>query len=477
MDRQTYISPFTERYSGKVMSKIFSPDNKYRYWRKLWIALADAQHALGLPIKKEQIAELKEKEIYINYDAVAAYEKKFRHDVMAHLHAFGDLCPKAKPILHLGATSCFVTDNGDLLQIRDGLEVIRANLLDLVRTLAGLANQYKELPCLAYTHMQPAQPTTMGKRICLWLQDFLMDFIEIDSFLQTLPFLGVKGTTGTQASFLKLFDNDSKKVKALDELVSKKMGFTRPLLISGQTYTRKIDHKLLSLLGGIACSTSKMATDLRLLSHLKEVFEPFEEDQIGSSAMPYKCNPVRSERICALARFVLNLQNNAGFTASNQWLERSLDDSANRRLAIAESFLAIDGILHLVNSITQGLRINTIFIERNIQKELPFLCTENILMYLTTKLGDRQAIHEKLRQHSRNAIDKMAASGGENDLIERILADSTLAISREEIEKLCKIEQLTGMANIQVEEFIKFEVRPVLDKHKHINPFFEEVLV
>lgn len=477
MEKDLYTSPLSTRYAGKNMSHIFSDFFKYSTWRKLWTALADTQRVLGLDISSKQIQQLTENIENINYEAAEAYEKKFRHDVMAHLYAYGDQCPEAKPIIHLGATSCFLTDNGDLIQIKEALGLIRAKLIGVIRHFVLFAKRYSDMPCLAYTHLQPAQPTTVGKRACLWLQDFLMDLIDLNDRIEKIPFLGAKGTTGTQASFLTLFNGDHEKVRSLDKLLTKKMGFTHLLTISGQTYTRKIDVQVLNLLGAIATSASKFATDFRLLSHMKELQEPFETNQVGSSAMPYKMNPIRSERICSLARYMLSLQENPKHTAANQWLERTLDDSANRRLTIAEAFLTTDSILNLLLHLTQNIEINKPIIEANLEEELPFLATESIMMILAKKGGDRQDLHERLRNHCRHAIDKMRRTGEPNDLMTRISNDPFLRLSSSDVEEATNPQSFIGRSNLQVEEFIKFEVRPILEKYEHIRVPLEEVPV
>jgi len=457
-----YQSPLTSRYSSNAMSQLFSSQHKATLWRQLWIALAEAEKELGLPISDEQIKELKAHVDNIDFAKVADYERELRHDVMAHIHAYGDLCPTARPIIHLGATSCYVTDNGDLIQMRDGLNLLTKKLALVIEQLSGFAKTHAHLPTLGFTHFQPAQLTTVGKRACLWIQDLLIDLREISRHKDQLRFLGVKGTTGTQASFLSLFNGDHDKVKQLDTLVSQKMDFSQKLTISGQTYTRKQDTLVLNALAGIGESAHKLATDLRLLANLKEVEEPFEENQIGSSAMPYKRNPMLSERTCSLSRYLMSLATNAGYTHATQWFERTLDDSANRRLCIAEAFLTCDAVINLLLRITNGLVVYPKVIDKHIQQELPFMATENILMACVKKGGDRQDLHEQIRKHSIAASKKVKEEGLENDLLKRIVNDPLFAISNEKLQSILKVEDFIGRAPEQVTEFLNTEVYSTL---------------
>lgn len=470
-----YQSPLSQRYASDEMSLIFSPYYKYHTWRKLWIALAKAQKALGLPITDKQIAALEKAAEKIDHSQAEAYEKKFRHDVMAHIHAFGDQCPEARGVIHLGATSCFVTDNTDLIQMRDALQLLRNKLVQVIRQLRSFAHQNASLACLSYTHFQVAQPTTVGKRACLWLQDFLMDLEDIEQLLAHLRFLGVKGATGTQASFLALFEGDHHKVKRLEALVAKEMGFSHPFSISGQTYTRKQDIRIFSALSSFAASAHKCATDFRLLAHLKEIEEPFAEKQIGSSAMPYKRNPMRSERICGLARFLISLNENSLYTEATQWLERSLDDSANRRLYIPEAFLTADAILNLLCNITAGIIVHPKIIEKHLQDELPFLATELILMEAVKRGKDRQSVHERLRVHSLEASRLIKEEARPCDLLERIAKDLEIGLSFSEISKLTHVEHFIGRAVEQTQEFLSEEIDPALKKHLDIRPFTADI--
>lgn len=433
-------------------------------WRKLWVALAEAEAELGLPITQEQINEMKEHVETIDFAAAAEYEKRMQHDVMAHIHAFGDQCPSAKSIIHLGATSCFVTDNGDLIQIREALHLTLKKLKIVIEQLAAFALKYASLPCLGYTHFQPAQLTTVGKRACLWLQDFLIDLQEIQQGIKKIKFLGVKGATGTQASFLQLFDQNPVKVEKLDRLVTEKMGFANLFIISGQTYTRKQDVLILNMIAGVAISAHKFCTDLRLLSHLREIDEPFGKEQVGSSAMPHKRNPILSERVCSLARFVLSLSENPSYTAATQWLERTLDDSANRRLSISESFLATDAILDLLNTITSGLVVYPSIIDRHVKEELPFLATENILMESAKKGGNRQTLHEKLRQYSQTAIQNIKTDGRTIDLLSEIANDPAFPLTSHDWEKINDQKNYIGMSSLQVVHFLENEVVPIIKK-------------
>ncbi|MDR3091680.1 MAG: adenylosuccinate lyase [Clostridiales bacterium] len=460
--RDKYESPLRARYAGREMLEIFSDDRKFRTWRKLWIALAEAEAELGLPVTAEQIAELKAAAEDINYEAAAAYERETRHDVMAHVRAYGDLCPKAAGIIHLGATSCYVGDNTDLILMREALRLIRRKLLTVIKNLRGFAARYKEMPSLAFTHFQPAQLTTVGKRACLWLHELLMDLDELDFTLENLKFLGSKGTTGTQASFMELFGGDDGKVKRLEEIIAAKFGFERVYPVSGQTYSRKADSRVLNALSQIAQSAYKFSGDMRLLQHLKEIEEPFEKGQVGSSAMAYKRNPMRSERIAALCRHIISLAQNGAHTAAAQWFERTLDDSANKRITIPEAFLAADGVLSLYINITGGLVVYPKMIRRRIDAELPFMATENILMAAVRRGGDRQELHEKIRVHSQAAAARVKDDGGENDLIDRIAADPAFGISREEIEETMRPENYTGRSAAQVDEFLRDYADPAL---------------
>lgn len=460
----SYVSPLCERYAGRQMKYIFSPDFKFSTWRKLWIALAEAEKELGIPISDAQISQLKAHIYDIDYDYAKAREKEVRHDVMAHVLTYGEICPDAKPIIHLGATSCYVGDNTDVIQMKEGLIQIKKSLVTCIDSVCKFAEQYKNLATLGYTHFQAAQPTTLGKRAALWLQDLVIDLETLDFELSRLKLLGCKGTTGTAASFVELFGGDTEKVKALDSAIANKMGFSGSIPVSGQTYSRKQDYNVISVLCGIAQSAAKFSNDIRLLSHLKEVEEPFESKQIGSSAMAYKRNPMRSERIASLARYVMCDTLNPAITAATQWFERTLDDSANRRIAIPEAFLAVDAILALYNNIISGLTVYPKIIARHLNAELPFMATENILMYcVTEKGGDRQVLHEAIRTHSVAAAKVVKQEGGDNDLLARILADATFSLSKEELDGLLDVNAFTGMAEKQVEEYLKSTVRPLLD--------------
>ena len=464
----SYKNPLEERYSSEEMLYNFSPNNKFRNWRKLWIALAEIEKDLGLEITDEQISQLKENAENIDYDKAEKYEKKFRHDVMAHVHTYGDAAPLAKGIIHLGATSAFVGDNTDLIQIRDGLLLIRKQLVNVIKNLSDFALKYKDLPTLGFTHYQPAQLTTVGKRATLWLQSLILDFEELEFFLETLRFRGVKGTTGTAASFLELFNGDYSKVKHLDKELSKRFGFDKVFGVSGQTYDRKIDAKVVSLLSNIAQSAHKFTNDLRLLQNLKEIEEPFEKNQIGSSAMAYKRNPMRSERIGALAKFVISLSTSSAMVASTQWFERTLDDSANKRLTIPQAFLAVDAILLIWNNIMNGIVVYENRIQKHIMEELPFMATEYIIMEEVKAGGDRQEIHETIRVHSMEASKKVKIEGKENDLIERIMNDSSLKMDKSKIAEVLDPKNFIGFAPIQTEEFIENEVQPILKKYSDL---------
>ncbi len=462
-----YVSPLCERYAGKRMKYIFSPDFKFGTWRRLWIALAEAEKELGIPISDAQIDEMKAHIDDIDYDFAKAREREVRHDVMAHVLTYGEICPNAKPIIHLGATSCYVGDNTDVIQMKEGLIEIRRALVTCIKSVRDFAIRHKDLVTLGYTHFQAAQPTTVGKRAALWLQDLVIDLETLDFELSRIQLLGCKGTTGTAASFVELFNGDTDKVKALDLAIAKKMGFEKSIAVSGQTYTRKADYNVISVLCGIAQSAAKFSNDIRLLSHLKQAEEPFESGQIGSSAMAYKRNPMRSERIASLARYVMCDSLNPAITAATQWFERTLDDSANRRIAIPEAFLAVDAILALYNNIISGLTVYPKIIERHLKAELPFMATENILMYcVTEKGGDRQVLHEAIRRHSVAAAKVVKQEGGDNDLLSRILADKQFGLSEEELDKLLDVRSFSGMAAKQVEEYISDIVDPLLEKNK-----------
>lgn len=463
-----YVNPLEERYSSAEMLYNFSPNNKFKTWRKLWIALAEIEKDLGLEISEAQINDLKANAENIDFEKAAAYEKKFRHDVMAHVHTYGDAAPSAKGIIHLGATSAFVGDNTDLIQIRDGLLILRKQLVNVIKKLSDFALKYKDMPTLGFTHFQPAQLTTVGKRATLWLQSLILDFEELEFFLETLRFRGVKGTTGTAASFLELFNGDYDKVKHLDKELSLRFGFEKVFGVSGQTYDRKIDAKVVSLLSNIAQSAHKFTNDLRLLQNLKEVEEPFEKNQIGSSAMAYKRNPMRSERIGALAKYVISLSTSSAMVASTQWFERTLDDSANKRLTIPQAFLAIDAILLIWNNIMDGLVVYENRINKHIMEELPFMATEYIIMEEVKAGGDRQEIHEIIRVHSMKASKKVKMEGKDNDLIERIMQDSSLKMDKSKISEVLDPKNFIGFAPIQAEEFIKNEAQPILDKYSDL---------
>lgn len=463
--RNTYESPFNARYASKEMQELFSPDMKFRTWRRLWIALAEAEKELGLNITDEQIEELKKFKDNINYDVAEAREKEVRHDVMAHVHAYGEQCPKAKGIIHLGATSCYVGDNTDIIIMTEALRLLRKKLLTVISKLSDFALRYKDMPALGFTHFQSAQPVTVGKRACLWLQDLLFDLEDLDHVLDNMMLLGSKGTTGTQASFMALFDGDHEKIKKLDLLITEKMGFKRVFPVSGQTYTRKLDSRILNILSGIAQSAYKFGNDIRLLQHLKEIEEPFEEKQIGSSAMAYKRNPMRSERICALARYVIVDALNPAITASTQWFERTLDDSANKRISVPEAFLSVDAILSIYINVASGLVVYPKIIGKHLMEELPFMATEEILMEAVKRGGDRQELHERIRVHSMEAGKKVKIDGEKNDLIERIAADEAFGLSIGEIKSIMKPENFVGRAPQQVTDFIDEYIKPVLENN------------
>lgn len=461
-----YVSPLCQRYASKKMQYIFSPDFKFGTWRRLWVALAKAEKSLGIDITDEQIAQMQSKVDDIDYDYAAAREKEVRHDVMAHILTFGYQCPKAKPVIHLGATSCFVGDNTDIIQMRDALLLIRGELLACIKAVRNFAVAHKGLATLAYTHFQAAQPTTVGKRATLWLQDLVSDLDNLDFQLSRLRLLGCKGTTGTAASFMELFGGDDEKVKALDKSIAEQTGFVGTYAVSGQTYSRKVDYNVMSVLCGIAQSATKFSNDIRLLSHLKEVEEPFESGQIGSSAMAYKRNPMRSERMASLARYVLCDSLNPAITASAQWFERTLDDSANRRIAIPEAFLAVDAILALYDNIISGLTLYPRIIAKNLDNEIPFMATENILMYCVThKGGDRQVLHEAIRRHSVDAAKAVKLDGADNDLLQRIQNDPIFKLTKEEIDEILDVKSFTGRAEKQVEEYVSEVVDPLLEKN------------
>ena len=471
-----YENPLCKRYASVGMQRIFSDENKFSTWRKLWIALAESQQELGLNISAEQLEEMKAHVYKINYETAARIEHEIRHDVMAHIRAYGEQCPLAAPIIHLGATSCYVGDNTDIILQRSALLLIKKLVINTLSRLYDFAEKYKALPCLGYTHFQAAQPTTVGKRAALWIQDLLMDLEHLNFMLDNLKLLGCKGTTGTGASFLALFDGDHDKVKALERKIAEKVGFSSVYPVSGQTYSRKIDYYSLSVLSGIAQSAYKFSNDIRLLSHLKEVDEPFEKAQVGSSAMAYKRNPMRSERIASLARYVMTDALNPALTASAQWLERTLDDSANRRISIPEAFLAVDAILLLMINIVEGLSVYPKMIEKHLQEELPFMASENILMHCVKKGGDRQELHERIRMHSMEAAKKIKLDGEENDLISRILTDSAFRLTRDEVDSIMRAEQFTGRAKEQTEEFLT-QVKAVLDVNNELLGVDDEIMV
>ena len=478
MVKDTYESPLSARYASKEMKYIVSPDKKFRTWRKLWIALAESEKELGLPITQEQIDELKAHADDINYEVAQEREKIVRHDVMSHVYAYGVQCPNAKGIIHLGATSCYVGDNTDIIIMTEGLKLIRNKLITVIRNLSKFADEYKALPTLAFTHFQPAQPTTVGKRATLWLQELLMDLEDVEYQLSKAKLLGSKGTTGTQASFLELFDGDHEKCKMLDHKIAEKMGYKACFPVSGQTYSRKLDSQFLNVLAGIAQSAAKFSNDIRLLQHLKEVEEPFEKNQIGSSAMAYKRNPMRSERIGSLSRYVMVDVLNGYFTTATQWFERTLDDSANKRLSVPEAFLAVDGILSLYANVADGLVVYPKVIEQRLRKELPFMATENIMMDAVKKRGaDRQQLHEKIREHSMAASRVVKVEGGENDLLERIAADEAFGVTIEELEKILKPENYTGRAKEQTEDFLNECIKPVLEKYADVESDKPEINV
>lgn len=460
--KEIYETPLTGRYASKQMSRLFSSDTRYSTWRRLWVELARAEHKLGLPVEQTQVDELESHIGDIDYDAVSRREHEVRHDVMAHIYAYGLVCPKAAPIIHLGATSCYVTDNADLIIYRDAIDLLRKELLGVMRDLSAFADRYKALPTLGYTHYQPAQPTTVGKRACLWLQDLMLDLEELDSVRESIRFLGCRGTTGTEASFLDLFDGNGEKTDEMNRMIAGAFGFSRCYPVCGQTYPRKLDSRILSLLSSIAQSAYRFAQDMRLLQHDRQLEEPFEEKQIGSSAMAYKRNPMRSERICSLSRFVIANADNAPMTAASQWLERSLDDSANRRIALPESFLAADAILRLYHNVASGIVVNEKLITRTLKEYLPFIATENLLMEGVKRGGDRQRLHEIIRVHSMEATKRMK-EGLECDLLERLSNDPEFPLEESELEDFLRPEDYTGRCAEQVDAFIA-QLSPLLSE-------------
>ena len=477
MNYDGYTSPLSQRYASKEMQYLFSQNKKFRTWRKLWIALAETEKELGLNITQEQIDELKAHQDDINYEDAEAREKLVRHDVMSHVYAYGLQCPKAKGIIHLGATSCYVGDNTDLIIMRDALSLVRRKVVNVIARLAGFARTYQDLPTLAFTHFQPAQPTTVGKRATLWIHEFMMDLEDLEYLLGSLKLLGSKGTTGTQASFLELFDGDQEKVDRIDPMIARKMGFAACYPVSGQTYSRKVDARVMNAIAQVACSAHKMSNDIRLLQHLKEVEEPFEKNQIGSSAMAYKRNPMRSERIASLSRYVMVNALNPAITSSTQWFERTLDDSANRRLSIAEGFLAIDGILDLCMNVTDGLKVYPKVIDRHLRAELPFMATENIMMDAVKAGAYRQEMHEKIRTLSMEAGRVVKEEGKDNNLLDLIAADASFPQTREELERSMEPSGYVGSAPYQVEKYLAEEVTPMLDSHAEELGISAEIFV
>ena len=477
MSYDRYVSPLSERYASKEMQYVFSPDKKFKTWRRLWIALAETEKALGLSITQEQIDELKAHAEDINYEVAKEREKVVRHDVMSHVYAYGQQCPKAKGIIHLGATSCYVGDNTDIIVMSEALEIVRKKLINVIAELAKFANNYKNQPTLAFTHFQPAQPTTVGKRATLWMQEFLMDLQDLEYVKSTLKLLGSKGTTGTQASFLELFDGDQEKIDQIDPMIAKKLGFEACYPVSGQTYSRKVDTRVLNVLAGIAASAHKFSNDIRLLQHLKEVEEPFEKTQIGSSAMAYKRNPMRSERIASLSRYVMIDALNPAITSATQWFERTLDDSANKRLSVPEGFLAIDGILDLCLNVVDGLVVYPKVIEKRLMSELPFMATENIMMDAVKAGGDRQELHERIRELSMEAGRNVKEKGLDNNLLDLIAADPAFGLNEEELKKTMDPAKYVGRAPLQVENFLKKVVAPVLEANKDVLGMTAEINV
>lgn len=477
MSYDRYVSPLSERYASKEMQYVFSPDKKFKTWRRLWIALAETEKELGLSITQEQIDELKAHAEDINYEVAKEREKVVRHDVMSHVYAYGQQCPKAKGIIHLGATSCYVGDNTDIIVMSEALEIVRKKLINVIAELAKFADNYKNQPTLAFTHFQPAQPTTVGKRATLWMQEFLMDLQDLEYVKSTLKLLGSKGTTGTQASFLELFDGDQEKIDQIDPMIAKKLGFEACYPVSGQTYSRKVDTRVLNVLAGIAASAHKFSNDIRLLQHLKEVEEPFEKTQIGSSAMAYKRNPMRSERIASLSRYVMIDALNPAITSATQWFERTLDDSANKRLSVPEGFLAIDGILDLCLNVVDGLVVYPKVIEKRLMSELPFMATENIMMDAVKAGGDRQELHERIRELSMEAGRNVKEKGLDNNLLDLIAADPAFGLNEEELKKTMDPAKYIGRAPLQVENFLKKVVDPVLEANKDVLGMTAEINV
>ena len=477
MSYDRYVSPLSERYASKEMQYVFSPDKKFKTWRRLWIALAETEKELGLSITQEQIDELKAHAEDINYEVAKEREKVVRHDVMSHVYAYGQQCPKAKGIIHLGATSCYVGDNTDIIVMSEALEIVRKKLINVIAELAKFADNYKNQPTLAFTHFQPAQPTTVGKRATLWMQEFLMDLQDLEYIKSTLKLLGSKGTTGTQASFLELFDGDQEKIDQIDPMIAKKLGFEACYPVSGQTYSRKVDTRVLNVLAGIAASAHKFSNDIRLLQHLKEVEEPFEKTQIGSSAMAYKRNPMRSERIASLSRYVMIDALNPAITSATQWFERTLDDSANKRLSVPEGFLAIDGILDLCLNVVDGLVVYPKVIEKRLMSELPFMATENIMMDAVKAGGDRQELHERIRELSMEAGRNVKEKGLDNNLLDLIAADPAFGLNEEELKKTMDPAKYVGRAPLQVENFLKKVVDPVLEANKDVLGMTAEINV
>ena len=477
MSTDRYVSPLSERYASKEMQYIFSPDMKFRTWRKLWIALAETEKELGLNITDEQIEELKAHAEDINYDVAKERERLVRHDVMSHVYAYGVQCPKAKGIIHLGATSCYVGDNTDIIVMTEALKLVKKKLVNVLAELAKFADEYKNQPTLAFTHFQPAQPTTVGKRATLWMQEFCLDLEDLDYVLGSMKLLGSKGTTGTQASFLELFDGDQETIDKIDPMIAKKMGFKECYPVSGQTYSRKVDTRVINVLAGIAASAHKFSNDIRLLQHLKEVEEPFEKTQIGSSAMAYKRNPMRSERIASLSRYVMVDALNPAITSATQWFERTLDDSANKRLSVPEGFLAIDGILDLCLNVVDGLVVYPKVIEKHMMAELPFMATENIMMDAVKAGGDRQELHERIRVLSMEAGKHVKEEGKENNLLELIAADPAFNMTLEELQKSMEPSRYVGRASRQVDNFLKNVVNPILEENKELLGVKAEILV
>ena len=477
MSTDRYVSPLSERYASKEMQYIFSPDMKFRTWRRLWIALAETEKELGLPITQEQIDELKAHKDDINYDVAKERERQVRHDVMSHVYAYGVQCPKAKGIIHLGATSCYVGDNTDIIVMTEALKLVKKKLVNVIAELAKFAEKYKDLPTLAFTHFQPAQPTTVGKRATLWMQEFMLDLEDLNYVLSTMKLLGSKGTTGTQASFLELFEGDQETIDKIDPMIAEKMAFKQSYQVSGQTYSRKVDTRVVNILAGIAASAHKFSNDIRLLQHLKEVEEPFEKSQIGSSAMAYKRNPMRSERIASLSRFVMVDAMNPAITSATQWFERTLDDSANKRLSVPEGFLAIDGILDLCLNVVDGLVVYPKVIEKRLRSELPFMATENIMMDAVKAGGDRQELHERIRELSMEAGKTVKVEGKDNNLLELIAADPAFNLTLEELEKTMDPAKYTGRASIQVDAFLKNVINPMLEENKDLLGMTAEINV